>query len=100
MTRAEAEEERRAEARKKDEEYAAWVATLPVDMRLRSCGGADTANALLAFGECLRIVHKEFGDENMTQEVMQAAISAASYMAWRSIMGESKPMIPPGVRKI
>lgn len=100
MTRAEAEEERRAEARKKDEEYAAWVATLPVDVRLRNSGGADTANALLAFGECLRIVHKEFGDENMTQEVMQAAISAASYMAWRSIMGESKTMIPPGVRKI
>lgn len=100
MTRAEAEEERRAEARKKDEEYAAWVATLPVDMRLRSCGGADTANALLAFGECLRIVHKEFGDENMTQEVMQAAISAAKDMAWRSIMGESKPMIQSGARKI
>ena len=100
MTRAEAEEERRAEARKKDEEYAAWVATLPVDMRLRSCGGADTANALLAFGECLRMVHKEFGDENMTQEVMQAAISAAKDMAWRSIMGESKPMIQSGARKI
>lgn len=100
MTRTEAEKERRDEARKKEEEYAAWVATLPVDVRLRNSGGTDTANALLAFGECLRIVHKEFGDENMTQEVMQAAISAASYMAWRSIMGESKPMIPPGARKI
>ncbi len=48
-------------------------------------------DSLNAFAQMLRIVHDEFGDEAMTEQVICTAINAASYGYWRSVMGGKHP---------
>ena len=46
-----------------------------------------SANAMLIFEEVLTTTKKVFGDD-ISDDVMKAAITAGSYGMWRSIMGE------------
>lgn len=46
-------------------------------------------DAVRVFGSALRIVQNTFGADKMTDEVITKAIEAASYMAYRAIMGEA-----------
>lgn len=52
----------------------------------------DNAQAIWVYKNTLAATTEVFGD-NITADVMVAAITAASYGMWRSIMGESKPLI-------
>ena len=49
----------------------------------------EIRNAVAAFNATLNIVQSIFGEENMTEIVMCKAIEAGSYIAYRSIMGET-----------
>ena len=47
----------------------------------------ETKDAVMAYAATLNATKEIFGSESMTPDVIIAAISAGSYMAWRSIMG-------------
>lgn len=61
-----------------------------------------TRDAVAAFRTMLASVQDVFGEVNMTEAVMVAAIEAGSYMCWRSIMGpkEELPTIIPKRRAL
>lgn len=63
---------------------------------------ARTCDAVAAFRTVIKAVQDVFGEENMTEAVMVAAIEAGSYMGWRSIMGpkEDAPVINPKRRAL
>lgn len=48
---------------------------------------ADLRDSVLAYGNMLQATKNIFGEENMTENVMIAAIQAASYTAYRNVMG-------------
>ena len=65
----------------------------------------DTKDAAMAYAFTLKATQDIFGEENMTENVMIAAINAGSYMAWRSIMGPkenegSKVTVKPNYRRV
>ena len=47
----------------------------------------ETRDGVMAFAATLNAVKQIFGQENITPDVMVAAINAGSYIAWRGIMG-------------
>lgn len=47
----------------------------------------DLRESVLAYGNMLQATKNIFGEENMTENVMIAAIQAASYTAYRNVMG-------------
>ena len=49
----------------------------------------DLRESVLAYGDMLAATKNVFGEENMTESVMVAAIQAASYTAYRNIMGQA-----------
>lgn len=63
---------------------------------------AKTCDAVAAFRTVIKTVQDVFGEENMTEAVIIAAIEAGSYMGWRSIMGpkEEPPTINPKRRAL
>lgn len=54
-----------------------------------------TCDAVSAFRAVISATQDVFGEENMTEAVIVAAIEAGSYMGWRSIMGpkEEPPLV-------
>ena len=46
-----------------------------------------TRNEIMAYREVLRVTLDVFGEDRVTENVAIKAIDAASYCAWRSIMG-------------
>lgn len=52
----------------------------------------ETVQALYIYENVLKITKEVFG-QNIYSDVIKAAIEAASYGMWRSIMGESKPPV-------
>lgn len=71
------------------------------DLRKQTAGIKDAKinspelrDAVMAYAATINATQEIFGEANMTQEVMTAAINAGSYIAWRGIMGpKSKDMI-------
>lgn len=63
---------------------------------------AKTCDAVSAFRTVINAVQDVFGEENMTEAVIVAAIEAGSYMGWRSIMGpkEEPPVNNPKGRRL
>lgn len=64
------------------------------DLRVQTAGlremkvnNRDTRDAVMAYAATLNATKEIFGDSNMTQDIMLAAIKAGRYIAWRSIMG-------------
>lgn len=64
------------------------------DLRIQTAGlremkinNANTRDAVMAYAATLNATREIFGDANMTESVMTAAIKAGKYIAWRSIMG-------------
>lgn len=49
----------------------------------------ELRESVLAYGDMLAATKNVFGEENMTESVMVAAIQAASYTAYRNIMGQA-----------
>lgn len=47
----------------------------------------DLRDSVLAYGNMLQATKNIFGEEKMTENVMIAAIQAASYTAYRNVMG-------------
>jgi len=73
---------------------ASWAQANLDDLKKQTAGlkdakieDRDTKDAAMAYAFTLRATKEIFGEENMTENVMVAAINAGSYMAWRSIMG-------------
>ena len=56
-------------------------------MKDKTISNAAIINGVNAFGRMLESVRDIFGEESMTESVICAAINAASYGYWRSIMG-------------
>ena len=56
---------------------------------------AETRDAVMAYAAVLNATKEIFGNENLTVEVMTAAINAGSYIAWRGIMGPKDPEPKP-----
>lgn len=54
------------------------------DMKINS---PETKDAVMAYTDTLNATKEIFGADAMNPDVIAAAIQAASYMAWRSIMG-------------
>lgn len=52
----------------------------------------DVLIAVAAYSGILEATKKILG-EDLSDEVLKSAIEAASYGAWRSVMGESKPLV-------
>ena len=48
---------------------------------------SQTKDGVLAYAEVLAATREIFGEENLTENVMIAAIQAGSYLGWRGIMG-------------
>ena len=59
----------------------------------------STKDAVMAFANVLRIVKDIFGEERMSENVMQQAIEAGSYIGYRSIMGEAAQKYAPNSRR-
>lgn len=53
----------------------------------------DSMKAIATYKGMLEATKDVFG-ENLSDEVMSASIEAASYGAWRTIMGEAQPTAP------
>ena len=49
----------------------------------------DTVDSVIAFNAVIKSVQDTFGEEKMTEAVMCKAIEAASYLGYRTIMGQA-----------
>lgn len=64
------------------------------DLRKQTAGIKDAKinspelrDAVMAFAATINATQEIFGKDNMTQDVIVAAVNAGSYIAWRGIMG-------------
>lgn len=58
-------------------------------LKLEYIQNADTRDSILAYKNMLQATKDVFGEDKMTPEVITAAIQAASYTAYRNIMGQA-----------
>lgn len=65
-------------------------------------GDERTRDAVLAYRATIEATQAVFGEANMTEAVMVAAINAGSYMGWRSIVGARDELqtVKPKVRPL
>ena len=61
--------------------------TQTAGIRDAKINNSDTRDAVMAYAATLNATREIFGADNITPEVMVAAINAGSYIAWRGIMG-------------